>query len=146
MRDRFRVWESITVHWGDMDALGHVNNARYFTYCETARFRYFGEVGLAELGEGGRFGPMLVSATCNFRRQVRYPAVLEVGTRTSRIGTTSFTMEYGIFEAAGTGGTGEPAAEGSAVVVWVDYGSGRPQPLPAVLRERLRRLDGLGDE
>jgi len=141
MRERFRVWETIVVHWGDMDALGHVNNARYFTYCETARFRYFGEIGLAELGEGGRYGPVLASASCNFRRQVHYPATLEVGTRTSRLGTTSFTMEYAIFLA----GTEELAADGSAVVVWLDYQAGRSLPLPAVLRERLGALDSPAD-
>lgn len=137
MRERFRVWEKIGVHWGDMDALGHVNNARYFTYFETARFRYFREVGLAELGEGGRYGPVLASVSCNFRRQVHYPATLEVGARTSRLGTTSFTMEYAIFLA----GTGELVADGSGVIVWLDYQTGRPLPLPAVLRERLNALD-----
>ncbi len=28
---RFAVEVPIRVQWGDMDALGHVNNARYFT-------------------------------------------------------------------------------------------------------------------
>ncbi len=139
MRERFRVWTDVIVHWGDMDALGHVNNARYFTYFESARFRYFGEVDLLDFGEGGRYGPVLASTSCNFRRQIHYPATLEVGARTTRLGSTSFTMEYAIFQA----GSAEPAADSVGVVVWIEYQTGRPVPLPEPLRERLRQLDGL---
>jgi acyl-CoA thioester hydrolase len=142
MRDRFRIWETLTVHWGDMDALGHVNNARYFTYFESARFRYFRAVGLEELGEGGKLGPVLVSTSCDFRRQIRYPATLEVGARTTRLGRTSFTMDYAVFEA----GAEAPSAESRGVIVWVDYAANRPLPLPEALRDRVRALDRLDDE
>ncbi len=29
------------IRWGDMDMMGHVNNAKYFTYIETARIDWF---------------------------------------------------------------------------------------------------------
>ena len=31
----------VAVRWGDFDALGHVNNAVFLTYLETARDRFF---------------------------------------------------------------------------------------------------------
>ncbi|MFT4623328.1 MAG: acyl-CoA thioester hydrolase, partial [Myxococcota bacterium] len=31
----------LPVLWGDMDALGHVNNTRYFVWFEAARMAYF---------------------------------------------------------------------------------------------------------
>ncbi len=81
----------------------------------------------------------MVTATCNFRRQVHYPATLEVGVRAVKIGRTSFPLEYGIF----LEGTDDLVADGSSVVVWVDYGAGKSAPLPESLKARIRQLDGL---
>ena len=120
--------------------MGHVNNAQYFTYCESARMSYFRAVGMDEHREGGRFGPALAAAQLNFRQQVRYPAELAVATRVSEIGRTSFRMEYEILPQAG----GERVADGFGVIVWVDYESGRPVPLPAELRAAIERFEGLG--
>ncbi|MEM9596121.1 MAG: thioesterase family protein [Acidobacteriota bacterium] len=139
MRDDFRLWYPIDVRWGDMDAFGHVNNARYFTYCESARIAYFDAIRLDELKAAPDHGPAVVSATCNFRRQVHYPDALDVGARTSRIGGKSFTLEYEIFRR----GTDDRVADGSSVVVWVDYGAGKSLPLPDALLARLRDFDGV---
>jgi acyl-CoA thioester hydrolase len=131
--------EPIQVRWGDMDSMGHVNNAVYFTYCESARMSYFEAVRLSEHRQGGRFGPALAAANLNFRRQVRYPEDLEVVTRVSAIGRSSFTMEYEIRRREG----GERVAEGAGVVVWVDYEEGRSLPLPEELKESIRRYEGI---
>ncbi|RMH17785.1 MAG: acyl-CoA thioesterase [Acidobacteria bacterium] len=138
-RDAFHVWIPIDVRWGDMDAFGHVNNAKYFTYCESARIRYFEEVGIRGDGPRGGLGPAVVQASCNFRRQVHYPAALEVGVRTSKIGRSSFTLDYAIYRRD----DGELVADGSSVVVWVDYGAGVSRPLPDDLTARIRALDPL---
>lgn len=134
----FRHWITVPVRWGDMDAFGHVNNAKYFTYCESARISYFEAIGLGAQTTTPDHGPSVVTATCNFRRQVHYPATLEVGVRATRIGRTSFPLEYGIF----LEGTEDLVADGSSVVVWVDYGAGRSTPLPESLKARIRELDG----
>ena len=139
MRDDFHRWITVPVRWGDMDAFGHVNNAKYFTYCESARIAYFETIGLGAQTTTPDHGPSVVTATCNFRRQVHYPATLEVGARTTKIGRTSFTLEYGIF----LEGTDDVVADGSSVVVWVDYGAGKSAPLPESLKERIREVDRL---
>jgi acyl-CoA thioester hydrolase len=132
--------EPISVRWGDMDVFGHVNNARYFTYCESARMSYFRAVGMDDHREGGRFGPALAAAHLNFRRQVRYPAELAVLTRVSEIGRTSFRMEYAI-TLEDTDPAGARAADGFGVIVWVDYTSGRPAPLPDGLRTAIESFE-----
>jgi len=137
--NRPRHIEPITVRWGDMDSLGHVNNAKYFTYAESARMSYFAAVRMQEHREGERYGPALVTATLNFRRQVRYPAELEVATRVSEIGRSSFKMEYEIFYR----GTEERVADGTGVIVWTDYGTGRSVPLPESLKAEIRRFEGM---
>src|SRR6476646_7770430 len=101
--------EPISVRWGDLDSMGHVNNAKYFTYCESARMSYFRAVGMDEHLEGGRFGPALAAAHLNFRQQVRYPAELRVTARVSEIGRTSFRMEYSIVYADPEPGAGPVA-------------------------------------
>ncbi|MDB5949239.1 MAG: acyl-CoA thioesterase, partial [Massilia sp.] len=35
------------IRWGDMDAMGHVNNTVYFRYFEQARISWFDEVKAA---------------------------------------------------------------------------------------------------
>ena len=138
-RAAFSCWVTLPVRWGDMDAFGHVNNACYFTYCESARIRYFAEIELERFKEGAADGPALVTATCNFIRQVHYPATLEVGARATKVGNKSFHLDYLIVRQE----DGAVVADGTSVVAWVDYGVGKAIPLPAPLKERIRAYDGL---
>ena len=142
MREQFRHFEPIAVRWGDMDAMGHVNNAAYFTYCESARMSYFRVIDLDRLREEPHHGPAVVTATCNFHRQLHYPAELEVAARASKIGGKSFTLEYVLFRRS----SDEVVADGSSVVVWVDYEAGKAIPLPAALREAIGRLEAETEE
>jgi acyl-CoA thioester hydrolase len=131
--------EPVQVRWGDMDTMGHVNNAKYFTYCESARMGYFQAVRMPDHFADGRFGPALAAAQLNFRQQVRWPAAIEVETRVSEIGRTSFKMEYKLIRTEDRA----TVADGSGVIVWVDYSTGRPESLPEGLREAIRRFEGM---
>src|SRR6266545_1735451 len=131
---RARHVEVIPVRWGDMDTMGHVNNAKYFTYCESDRMSYFAAIRMLEHRETQSQGPALASAALNFRRQVHYPAVIEVATRVSEIGRSSFKMEYELF----LQGTDDRVADGTGVIVWVDYGTGKSTPLPEGLKAAIR--------
>ncbi|HBL30264.1 MAG TPA: thioesterase [Acidobacteria bacterium] len=130
----------IPVRWGDMDVMGHVNNAKYFTYCESARMSYFAAIHMPEHREHEKQGPALASATLNFRRQVHHPAELEVFTRVSEIGRSSFKMEYELFHR----GTDERVADGTGIIVWVDYGTGKSNPLPEGLKAAIRKYEEPG--
>ena len=117
-RPKARHVEPISVRWGDIDSMGHVNNAKYFTYCESARMSYFAAVRMTAHKEAETHGPALAAANLNFRRQVRWPAELDVETRVTEIGRSSFKMEYELI----LRGTDERVADGAGVIVWVDYG------------------------
>jgi acyl-CoA thioester hydrolase len=123
-----------------MDALGHVNNARYFTWFESARMALFERLGLAGSGRP-TLGPILAHARCDFLAPVRYPAEVEVGARIRELGTTSFVMEYA---AVCTDAPGTPVAQGEGVVVLIDYTSGAKVPIPAALRAALEALRPAG--
>jgi len=138
MRNLFRVWETVNVRWADMDAFGHVNNAKYFTYCESARVRYFDAITLDEYRRDDQ-GPAVVTANCNFLRQVHYPSTLEVGARVSELSRRSFTIDYVIFRQ----GSDEIVADGSTIIAWIDFSAGKSVALPPALREKIRSFDDL---
>jgi acyl-CoA thioester hydrolase len=120
-----------------MDALGHVNNAIYFRYVESGRIAYFDAIGAAAGLSGGGEGPILADIQCSFIGQLRHPAQIDIGTRTAKIGTKSFTVEAGIFLA----GDDTPVATSKAVVVWFDYVNQQTAPLPDDLRQRVLELE-----
>ncbi|MCI0389139.1 MAG: acyl-CoA thioesterase [Acidobacteria bacterium] len=125
-REGFKYWKTIEVRWGDMDSQGHVNNAVYFTYLESARVELVRKLGFKGKQGGEPEGLALVSASCDFKRQVVYPATLDVGLRVERIGRRSFEMSYGIF----IHGTDQLVASARSVNAWVEYAAERAVELP----------------
>jgi acyl-CoA thioester hydrolase len=59
------------IRWGDMDAMGHVNNTLYFRYMEVIRIEWMHRAGGAPNPAGD--GLVIVNAFCNFIRQFEYP-------------------------------------------------------------------------
>src|SRR6218665_1296917 len=62
---------TIPIRWGDMDAMGHVNNGSYFRYLETIRIDWMHSIGAIPDPAGE--GMVIVNAFCNFYRQLEYP-------------------------------------------------------------------------
>jgi acyl-CoA thioester hydrolase len=120
----------ITVRFADTDAMRHVNNAKYLTFCETARIRYWVDVtGEAfALGTEGAESLILAEARITYRAQAFYGEVVTVQTRATRIGRSSFTLEHRL---VGSMPGGEPrlVAVSASVLVRYDYASERPVAL-----------------
>ncbi len=122
----------LPVRWGDMDALGHVNNATYFTYFEQARIESFDR--LLPAGWVADAGPILASITCDFKRPIAHPADLVVRVYGGEPGRTSFPQTY---ELTVEGDDDTLYATAEATLVWVSRATGRPIPIPDALREAL---------
>jgi acyl-CoA thioester hydrolase len=122
----------IPIRWGDMDAMGHVNNTIYFRYMETSRIDWCRSIGC--MPEQSKQGPVIVNAYCSFIRQLRYPGDVLVKHHVTTVGKTSFdtfiTMER-------SDDTGTIWAEGGARMVWLDFATNQPLPLPGWLREKI---------
>jgi len=121
---------TIPIRWGDMDAMGHVNNGAYFRYMEIARIDWLRSIGGQPNPRGE--GVVIVNAFCNFLRQFEYPADVRIKTYVSQPGRSSFeswaTMEK----------VSEPGvlyATGGATTVWVDFPTQKSAPLPPWLRQ-----------
>lgn len=130
------VTVTLPILWGDMDSMGHVNNARYFTWFESARIELFRRVGM-ETGGTPSEGPILARADCEFLVALEWPGDVVVGTGISRIGTKSFTMVY---ELARADDPDRVAARGEGVIVMLDYRRGETVQISDALRERLEGL------
>ena len=76
------------IRWGDMDAMGHVNNTLYFRYLETARIAWFESIGCNVNPQGE--GALIVNAFCNFHKQLEYPGDIVVKMYVSDPGRSSF--------------------------------------------------------
>ena len=127
----------IPVRWGDMDAMGHVNNTIYFRYFEQARVEWLEALGYRGVA-GVSPSPVLVHADCNFLKPVTYPAVCEVTVYAGEPGRSSVTSWYELRLV----GDETLYATGSGKMVWVDAATGRSTPLPDDLRRALSGSPG----
>ena len=91
----FSCVEEMEVRWGDMDAVGHVNNATFLTYFESGRTFYGRE--LDRIDPTLKSGGVVAEATCVYIQQLRFPATIDVCTRVSRIGNTSYDFTAALF-------------------------------------------------
>ncbi len=120
----------IPIRWGDMDAMGHVNNAIYFRYIETVRIEWLHKAGGAP--DPNATGPVIVNAFCNFLKQLEYPGDVLARHYVAGAGRTSFDTYVTLARAD------EPdvlCAEGGARTVWIDFPNKKAVVLPPWLRE-----------
>ena len=128
-RSSYRFWSDDKLRFGDLDPLGHVNNAVYATFSESGRVAFVEALGSPALGAATMW--VLARLTIDFRAPLRLPGRIEVGTRPLRVGRSSVAFGQGLF-------LGELcAATAVAIGVLADRWSGRPTPLPDDLRRRL---------
>ena len=123
---------SIPIRWGDMDAMGHVNNTVYFRYLETIRINWALSIGCQPKPRGE--GPVIVNAFCTFYKQLEYPGDVLMKMYVSDPGQTSFES-WGTMERADDPGV--IYAAGGATTVWVDYAAQKSMPLPDWVRKHL---------
>lgn len=132
----FRLEVPVSVRFRDIDSLGHINNAVYFTYCEIARNAYWTKLfGTRRLAEANF---IVARAEMDYRAQAAEETPILIGIRVSAIGHTSFDFQYGIIEE----GTRRVIAEGRSVQVTFDYKANRKIPLPDAVRERILAFEG----
>src|SRR5262249_44709333 len=93
---RFPVTIEFDIHWGEMDAFGHVNNARHFTWFESSRIAYFEKIDVY-MGGPSELGPIVAHNGCDYLSPIVYPARLVCAVRVPKIGNTSFSMEYALW-------------------------------------------------
>jgi acyl-CoA thioester hydrolase len=135
--DDFPVVLDLPVLWGDMDALQHVNNVRFFRYLESARIEYMERAGLFALLRENGIGPILAETNCKFISPLTYPDTIAVGCRTVSMTESELTQEYLIVSR----GQERATALGQARIVAYDFKALSRSSFPEPLFERIRSLD-----
>lgn len=135
----FRFRYPVEVRFRDLDPMGHVHHSLVLIYIEEARAAFWRDVA----GRSGldAIDYILADVSLRFLGRIFFPGLLDVGVRVSRIGTSSFDMEYVVH-----GGDGALLATGRSTQVLYDYAAARSKPMPDELRARLAAFDAPGAE
>ncbi|MGD8485288.1 MAG: thioesterase family protein [Chloroflexota bacterium] len=141
----FRYRHPIEIRYSDTDALGHVNNAVYFSYFEAARGGYYRRVVGHPFGTGPDADKrtfVIAEAHISYRQPAFYGEPLYVGVRVGWVSRSAFSLEYRVEVDASPLGQARVAADGSTVQVFYDLRRGRPMRTPAELVADLTAFEG----
>lgn len=128
-RADFTFFDSITLRYADNDANGHVNNAHYYSFFDTAVESYLRANDLRHVLAGDISTPV-VASSCRYFREVAYPGTITLGVRVARIGRTSITYDIAIFVREDE----EASAQGTFTTVATNRQSKRPVSVPEAFR------------
>lgn len=133
----YPVVVDLDVRWGDMDAMGHVNNTVFFRYFECARLQY----GKTLSDQGGDWpegvGPIVASTSCNFKRPLTYPDQLRVGARIVEVEEKTYIMDHAIYSEDHDA----IAGDGETTIVSYDYSRAQSVALPDSIRQVIRTME-----
>ncbi|TGL59142.1 acyl-CoA thioesterase [Leptospira ognonensis] len=120
------------VAWGEMDAFGHVNNVTYVRYFESARADYFSAETLWDSPlKPVRFGPVLVHLDMDYRKQVVFPATLEITLEVDSISSRGFSVICSMWNEKD-----DCVATATAGLVWFDFEMGKPAQIPEIFKTK----------
>jgi len=122
-----------TVAWGDMDAFGHVNNAMYYRYVESARLAY---LGILDLHNEPVF-TVVSSNQCRYLKPVVFPDHLKVAARIEEIRNSAVRMQYLLWSEKQQ----SIVATSEAVIVCVDKKTMQKIEIPEHIREKIKALE-----
>jgi acyl-CoA thioester hydrolase len=117
------------VRFRDLDPMGHVNNAVFLTYIESARVAFLRQLGAAPTLEDMTI--IVARIEIDFRAPVRLGDEVEITARVSRFGDKSFDLDHELLV------DGKVVAEAKSVLVTYDYGKREAVPIPDDWREKL---------
>lgn len=134
-RDRYAYWVSIPTRWMDGDPYGHVNNAQYYSFVDTAVTRMLIDKGALRAPHSRAIG-LCVESGCRFLAPVSFPETIDAGVRVGRVGNSSLRYEVGLFKA----GEAQPVAVAYFTHVFVDPQTRRSMPLSDEVKATMRAL------
>jgi len=133
----FKVVAEVPVRFSDTDGLGHVNNAVYLSYLESARVDYLREIlGAKKIEE---LGVIIARVEIDYKSPAFHHETMLVGCRVEEIGGSSIKMDYRIEDKD----TGRLVALAKSVLVAYDYELARPTRVSDDWRQRMEDFDGI---
>jgi acyl-CoA thioester hydrolase len=134
-RADFVAFEEVHSRWNDNDVYGHINNAVYYSFFDTAVNRYLIEHDVLDLQNSKEIG-LVVETQCQYFAPIVYPDLIHVGLKVTHLGKSSARYEVAIFK----NHEDIACAIGYFVHVYVDRVSNQSIPIPQKVREVLQGL------
>ena len=135
LRGEFPVLRTISTRWDDEDIYGHVNNVVYYSFFDTAVNGFLIEASGVDIRGLPAIG-LVAESRCEFLAGLRFPGDVQAGLAVERLGTSSIIYRLGLFQ----GDSGEPAAIGRFVHVYVDSETRKVAPVPETILDAVRPL------
>lgn len=129
-RTAFDFFESITLRYADNDGYGHVNNAHYYSFFDTAVEGYLRAKGMRDVLSDTISTPV-VASSCRYFEEVAFPGTIAVGVKVERIGRTSINYLVAIF----VNDEELARAQGTFTTVATSKDTGRPVEVPVAFRQ-----------
>lgn len=130
-RSDFNHFFGLSTRWGDQDAFGHINNALYSRYYESARIGYFEKTTQMSFDANSDEIAIMADLKIAFLQQLHYPAEIEIGSRISRMGNSSLVLDAAIFRK----GDDTLISTSRATLVWFDLKANQKKPIPQKSRD-----------
>ncbi|MFH0995672.1 MAG: thioesterase family protein [Pseudomonadota bacterium] len=122
----------INIRFRDIDNMGHVNNAVFFTYFEEGRKAFFNK--LLDVSDLSAFPFILAHIGCDFIRPITLNTQLSLKLWVKDIGNKSFGLGYKLTDLSDES---IAYANGESVQVCFDYGNNESIVVPAGLKQKL---------
>jgi acyl-CoA thioester hydrolase len=135
----YRFFHPMEVRYGDLDPQGHLNNAKYLTYLEQARVRYWVELGLFTKDQSfADIGVIIADIHIKYQAPVFWGTSVKIGVRTAKVGNKSLTVEQCVIDETNA----HTYAIGEVILVAYDYAKHETMPVPAEWRSRIDQYEG----
>jgi acyl-CoA thioester hydrolase len=129
-----KIAMKIDVRFRDIDAMGHVNNAVFFTYFEEGRKAFIGK--LLDIVEPSEYYFILAHIECEYKRAITLSNNIFLEIWIGHVGERSFTFKYAVVDRE------DPSviyAKGTSTQVFFDYALGKTTGAPADFIEKISK-------
>ena len=139
-REDFKFSHQMRVRYSEIDAQGVVFNAHYLTYFDVGHTEYMREMNFDYSGmvKETNVDFHLAKATVEYKQPIKFDTLMDVCVRVSRLGNSSMTLVFEIYEA----GTDRLLASGENVDVCVNLATHKPVPIPEGFANVMRAFEG----
>ena len=135
LRKNYKFFREISTRWNDNDIYGHINNATYYQFFDTAINSVLLDFNLLDLQKGKT---IFISAEtgCIYFEEIVFPDKITAGIKIKHLGNSSVQYEIGLFK----NNNETTSAIGHFVHVLVDKKNRRPIKLPEKFMKALAKL------
>ena len=136
--NKFNYKTNIHLRFIDFDMMGHVNNSVYFTYLEIARTKYWEEI---IRWDWKQTGIVIAHAELDYIQPILMNDKIAIHVKTSRIGETSFDLDYQIVKIKGNEEV--ICSKGKTVCISIDYATKKPTSIPIAEKQKMMGFEQL---